>query len=363
MYDGEYIEYLLDKRIMRRTKNPELLHNIYASKYAKWIKEYLNNNQIEDVPFFLACNTLYKLPDTFRIRNNSFFVGDYYLFDYFYDWNYVLSNCNYHEFVVNLCIKQYIESCFLNDKIDDAYLLCLTSDGLEDFKTESYYNQEVMAYFVNRTDIQEKFTMLHEAGHYLSRFVNKEVEIQQIKEIHDELIKVIKIDYFMGKKERDLDLERKLFEECYCDSQAVLYIVDHFDFDETIFKSEYYTLLLNTLFYIYILMYIDTICLTDDIDTEAYFDYQLWELTYRIGNIYNVLYAKLLEQGSITEIQLLKKVYTEFIHTFSIRMKEIREIVFYIKETLEENKSVIKDAFKVSDADRIQFIKDYLKLL
>lgn len=33
MDDGRFIEYLLEKRVMRKTKNTDNLHNIYASKY------------------------------------------------------------------------------------------------------------------------------------------------------------------------------------------------------------------------------------------------------------------------------------------------------------------------------------------
>ncbi len=130
MNDSRYIEYILDRRIMRKSKNPDSIHKAYSSKYLNWITEYLNNNQIDEVPMFIICNTLYKLPDTFRIRSNSFFVGDFYLFSYFYNWNYILSDEKYQEFAVNLCIKQYIESCYLNDEIDEAYWLCLTSGGL-----------------------------------------------------------------------------------------------------------------------------------------------------------------------------------------------------------------------------------------
>ena len=40
MNDGQLIEYLLEKRVMRKTKNMDKLHNIYASKYAKWGKNH-----------------------------------------------------------------------------------------------------------------------------------------------------------------------------------------------------------------------------------------------------------------------------------------------------------------------------------
>lgn len=308
MNDGQFIEYLLEKRVMRKTKNMDKLHNIYASKYAKWIREYLNKNQIDNVPIFLVCNTLYKLPDTFKIRENSFFVGDYGLFNYLYDWNYIFSNNNLHQCIVDLCIKQGIESYYLNDDIEIAYWLCLHSDGLEDYKTEEYYNPEVMTYFVDRTDIQEKFTMLHEAGHYLIRFINRAKAIEQIKEIHEEFIKINKTKQLIKNKGNDYDFENKLYEECYCDSQAAQYIVQYYNEEAAISKGECYMLLFKTLFYVYILEYINAICLKSDIDCESYFDYQLWELTYRIGNLHIAFYTQLLEQDSKQEIELLNKV-------------------------------------------------------
>ena len=77
MQDGVYIEYLMEQRIMRRTNIMDELHKIYAGKYERWIRQYLISKQILEAPLFIFCNTLYKLPDTFRIRNNSFFIGDY----------------------------------------------------------------------------------------------------------------------------------------------------------------------------------------------------------------------------------------------------------------------------------------------
>ena len=105
MQDGVYIEYLMEQRIMRRTNIMDELHKIYAGKYERWIRQYLISKQILEAPLFIFCNTLYKLPDTFRIRNNSFFIGDYQLYKYLYDWNYE----EHQDILVELCLKQYIE--------------------------------------------------------------------------------------------------------------------------------------------------------------------------------------------------------------------------------------------------------------
>ena len=291
MDDNRYIEYLLEKRIMKRSKNPKSIHKAYSAKYINWITEYLNENQIYEVPMFIICNTLYKLPDTFRIRNNSFFVGDFYLFNYFYDWNYILSDERNHEFLVNLCIKQYIESCYLNEEIDVAYWLCLTSDGLEDYKKEGmYYDDRVMEFLAVRTDIQEEFAMIHEAGHYLLRHIDKEAALEPIREMHDKIQTPLSDQFGYGDSREDLTC---LYEECYCDTQAVLYIMSHRDFKGNIGTEECFMLLFKTLLYVYAMRYIDIVCQRSIKITGDYFDYQLWELVYRMGNIYNTLYAGL----------------------------------------------------------------------
>ena len=360
MDDGRYIEYLLNKRIRRKSKDPDAIHKTYSSKYMNWITEYLNNNQIDEVPMFIICNTLYKLPDTFRIRNNSFFVEDFYLFVYFYDWNYILSNEGYREYIVNLCVKLYIESCYLNDEIDEAYWLCLTSDGLENYKKEgTYFDEKVMEYFADRVDIQEEFTMIHEAGHYLLRYIDKETAFGQIKEIHDNLQNK---EYFKYKKDSGRDLE-DLFEECYCDSQAVLHMMERFKLKEDIGNDECYMLLFKTLLYIYALEYIDIVSQKNIEITGSYFDYQLWELVYRMGNVYNTIYARLLNEGAEHEIEKLRNTYEEFSEMLQDKMTEIRQIMLYIKAIRIENENKFQEVIKVCRADKEQFIKEYLNVL
>ena len=359
MEDGQFIEYLLDKRVMRKTNNKEILQNVYASKYKKWIVKYLEKNQIDNVPILLACNTLYKLPDTFKIRKNSFFIGDFALFDYLYDWNYVLSSETYHEFVPNLCLKQCIESYYINGEMDIAYWMCLHFEGLEEYKTGEYYNKEIMTYFVDRTDIQEKFTMIHEAGHYLFRFIDREDEIKEIKEIYEAFSKINETNQFI---KNNYDAEKDLYEECYCDSKAAVYVVQNRD-EDAVAKADYYKLLFDTLFYVYILEYINALCVKNDAGRVHYFDYQLWKLSYRIGNVYSALYAELLNQGNEQEIEILKTAYAEFMDTFPEIVKEIREIVFNIKDFLQENRIGIKEIASVNDESKINFIKEYLALL
>lgn len=363
MNDNTYIEYLFNKRVRRKTDNPQKVHNIYSNKYDNWIKEFLNQNQINEVPLFITCNTLYKLPDTFRINKNSFFVGDSYLFEYFYDWNYVLSDERYQEFIVNLCVKQYIESCYLNNRIDEACWLCLTSNGIEDYKNERYFDKNTITYFVERTHIQEEFTMIHEAGHYLYRFIDKDTETKCIREIHSRLTSVIQMEQFQSEKAKNDDLEEKLFEECYCDAQAVKYILKCFDSDGNINIDEQYEVFFRTLFYIYVLQYIDAMCEEEIENADNLFDYQLWELTYRMANIYNTLYADLLEWGTEIEIKELDNTYTKFVDLLKSKMKEVRQVIYYVKDLICENKNSICVIEELNDADKEQIIKEYLKLL
>ncbi len=362
MDDSRYIEYLLNKRIMRRSKNPDSIRQVYSSKYLNWITEYLNNNQIYEVPMFIICNTLYKLPDTFRIRKNSFFVGDFYLFSYFYDWNCILGNERYQENIVNLCIKQYIESCYLNDEIDEAYWLCLTSDGLEDYKKDGiYYNNEMLLYFDDRTSIQEEFTMIHEAGHYLIRFLDREVAFAPIKEMHSKIqIALCEQSEYGAIKDKDLE---NLFEECFCDTQAVLYVMNHYDNQKGIGAEECYMLLFKTLLYTYALRYIDIVCQKSIEMTGDYFDYQLWELVYRIGNIYNTLYTRLINEGAGCEIENLRTTYEKFLYVLQTKMEEVRQVTLYIKESIIENEDKFHEAVRASSTDKEQFIREYLNVL
>jgi hypothetical protein len=362
MDDSRYIEYLLDQRIMRRSKNPASIRQVYSSKYMNWITEYLNDNHIDDVPMFIICNTLYKLPDTFKIRKNSFFVGDFYLFSYFYDWNWVLGNEDYQENIVNLCIKQYIESCYLNGEIDMAYWLCLTSDGLEDYKKDSVYRDEAqMVHFTDRTDIQEEFAMIHEAGHYLFRFLDRESALAPIKEIHDKIQMTLReqpeYEKISGK-----ELEH-LYEECFCDTQAVLYVVEHLDQGQGIGEEECYMLLFKALLYTYALRYIDIVCQKSIETTGDYFDYQLWELMYRIGNVYNALFARLAGREAEHEIENLSAVYEEFLDILQIRMEEVRRVTLYVKETVIEYENEFREAVQTDCEEKERFIREYLNVL
>ena len=216
-----------------------------------------------------------------------------------------------------------------------------------------------MEYVSERTDIQEEFAMIHEAGHYLLRFIDKETAFEPIKEIYD---KIAADKYFKYEKSTGRDLN-DLFEECYCDSRAVLYVMEHHKLKEDIGKDECYMLLFKTLLYIYALQYIDIVSQKGIEITGAYFDYQLWELVYRMANIYHTLYAQLINEGTEREAELLRDTYEKFADILQEKMEEIRQIILYVKETIIEYENEFHEAVKVSYEEKVQFIREYLKLL
>ena len=63
-----FINYYMSKRVMRKTHDPETLHQIYASKYANWIVPFLKQHGIVNAPSLLCCNTLAQLPDFFTLQ-------------------------------------------------------------------------------------------------------------------------------------------------------------------------------------------------------------------------------------------------------------------------------------------------------
>lgn len=362
MNGNVYVEYQMNKRVMRKTNNKELLDSIYSTKYVNWIKRYLNMYQITEVPLFIICNTLYKLPDTFRIQKNSFFIGDFYLFDYFYDWNYVLSDNMFNEYMVNLCIKQYIESSYLRDEIDVAYWLAAGSPVLEAHKDEKYYDEEIMAFWVERTEIQEAFALLHEAGHYLFKFIDKAEAFKGIADVHARLGAAVQESSFLAEKEKNLMVEEELFEECFCDSQAIKYILDYYELEHSISKEEYFSLIYKMLLYVYILKYIDAAG-KNDIKPGDYYDYQLYELSYRMGNIYRTLTEYLLSHDAGQDMDIHETVYKEHIKLLKGKMDETRQIVTFIKALIGKNKDDFQYIEQMDECEKIQYLKDYLVLI
>lgn len=356
MQDGVYIEYLMEQRIMRRTNIMDELHKIYAGKYERWIRQYLISKQILEAPLFIFCNTLYKLPDTFRIRNNSFFIGDYQLYKYLYDWNYE----EHQDILVELCLKQYIESCYLNDKLDEAYWLCLTCDGLENYKSGDYFEDKTIYYYGERTGIQEEFTLVHEAAHYEYRFIDKEKETKDIREIYRLVPRVRKISEKLAREKND-DGDKRLFEECYCDAESIKFILDNYISNENIKIEDIFFLLFRTLLYIYILMYIHSMTLEKDETPRKYYDYQLWELTYRMANMYTVIYEWLLANMP-EQVNVLKKIYSDYTETFKNKMKKVREVIEKLKDIMQQNDENMRKLSKRSENEKKQLIKEYLKL-
>ena len=72
MTDDElYLNAIMKQRIMRQTHDSKTLHRIYADKYANWLVPFFKEHDILDIPVLCICNTLYRLPDYFRIEEKS----------------------------------------------------------------------------------------------------------------------------------------------------------------------------------------------------------------------------------------------------------------------------------------------------
>ena len=50
MNTDEYVEDLLEERVMRKTSDPELIEDMYKKKYSNWFINYFRKYGIDDVP-------------------------------------------------------------------------------------------------------------------------------------------------------------------------------------------------------------------------------------------------------------------------------------------------------------------------
>lgn len=139
--------------------------------------------------------------------------------------------------------------------------------------------------------------------------------------------------------------------------------MNHYDNQKGIGAEECYMLLFKTLLYTYALRYIDIVCQKSIEMTGDYFDYQLWELVYRIGNIYNTLYTRLINEGAGCEIENLRTTYEKFLYVLQTKMEEVRQVTLYIKESIIENEDKFHEAVRASSTDKEQFIREYLNVL
>lgn len=347
--EGIFVDSYIRSRIMRKTNNQDLLGKIYASKYAKWIIPFFEKRGVDKVPLLISCNTLYQFPDYFKINENSFFVVDYYLYSYFYDLNYSLSDLRRNEFTINIHLKTYIEQAYIKKNIDICYALCKTSATIEDFKeTIDYKDQELSSFLVELTDIQEEFTFLHEASHFflaLDHSIIKDKEYQ-------------KICYCFNKVNSGLNPD--FYNECYCDYSAVLFILEKTYFENELSRIMYFMALFSALIYIYMLRF--TMIAQDfkNEDFDSYMDEKLKDLVLRIGGIYCYIYNFLILNGITYDIPFLNEAYEKSTHNYVKMGEDLRTI---IKTARASGESHLKSFENISKSDKNGFIKLFLNLL
>lgn len=346
--DKIFIEHYFRKRIMRKTNNQELLGRIYASKYKKWIVPFLNKNGIEEVPLLISCNTLYQLPDYFRIGGNSFFVADYYLYSFFYDLNYALSDLKRNEFTINIYLKTYIEQAFRTN-IDICYSLCKTSATIEDFKETNDYNDHDLSYFlVEFTDIQEAFTFLHESSHFLLEYTDALYNDNEFQ----------KICMCFNKVDRNLNSD--FYNESYCDYRAVSYILEKTFCEKFFSRTMYFMAFFSTLIYTYMLRFTMLAQNLNAIEFETYMDNELKMLVFRIGGIYFYIYNFLVLNEFKSDILSLNKAYEKSIHIFKNMSEDLRVSIKLANASGEQN---LKSFENINKSEKIDFIKLFLNLL
>lgn len=347
--DDIFINYYIKKRIMRKTHDTDLLGKIYASKYANWFVPFLKEHGIAESPLLLSCNTLYQLPDFFTIRNRSFFVADYYLHSYFYDFNYALSDIDRNEFGVNLHIKTFIEQAYLKGNIDLSFALCQTSPNLETYKeSDDYRDKTLTTFLVEKTDLQETLTFLHEASHFI--FSNNECicsseDYQEVVEIFNKMIP---------------NVTAAFLEECYCDYSSISYILEKTYQDTLLSHREYFLTLFLALIYTYALQ-LTMACQHINIsDYSAFMNQEMDMLWLRFGGMQTYIYKFLIKNNCSQDVSDLNDAYQNGIETFKKIGNKVRQILKFTKDAGEQHLEMFKG---ICNEQKKQYIQDFLQLV
>ncbi len=337
--DEVFIDYLMGKRVRRRIKNPDELHQIYSKKYAKWIMPFLRKHNVPEAPPLVFCNTLYRFPDYFGYEDRFFFLFDYYLYDYIYDMNFALDEPENNEFLYNLWIKVYIENLFLRGDIDTCYKFCITSLALEDYKTEEKYrNVELMYKIVDLSDIQEAVILLHEATHFLYEKFASEIKNSQtymeISQVLHNYLEKNKYSIPVLKMTGDPTFDRgSLLEECYCDTESVHFVMDKLFDNGEIGKEDLFIQIFRTILSMYFLHFIMTAHVKD---VQLYTDCRMHQLTYRLGNIYATVISYLIKNDKAEYRGILDKVYVQQLQEFVLWSGKIRKFMDFMRCELDD---------------------------
>lgn len=360
MTDDElYLNAIMKQRIMRQTHDSKTLHRIYADKYANWLVPFFKEHDILDIPVLCICNTLYRLPDYFRIEEKSAFIFDYYLYSYIYDLNYVLFKPENNQFMVNLYTKIYIECLYLHKQFDECYWFCENSINIESFKErQDYQNQSTMYQLLEFSDIQEAVILLHEASHFIFECYSEKVkESKRYREILDLYYINLKAygnngPIFEMINDSNFNIY-KFLEECYCDSESICFVMNRTLFKNSINNRDLFTQLFRTIISMYFLHF--TMAHGGKY-AEIYNDCYMQQLVYRLSNAYSTMLSFLLENEMKDEIKTLKTIYQEQIKEFTECGEQIRQMFKIIE------KELFKD-ISYNEVDKQSFIKEFLKLI
>lgn len=362
-FDDTYINYLLDNRVMRRTQNAGIYEEYFSILYNRWIVKFLNANGIQVAPLLLLCNTLSKWPDYFSFCGRSFFVIDNYLYDFLYDWNYILAFDSLREYEVNLYIKLYTESSYINRNYDICYFLCYSSPNIEQFKNEHYYENLKKPLLEEECEVQLAFSLLHEATHFLiskdcGQILQSELYIQQ-SEILDLLVDAKSTVNQLN----DLNSDQKnlLIEECSCDSLAITFILESDLTFHSLTKIQVFDSLMQSILYNYIIAYSEVCQSIDSEHIDEYFDSSLWSIVFRIGNAYNTILRYSIKHDIEASANTLVEWYDTWQSSALRIMQDIRKVSKYIKEHIDSNFDTTH-INSTSFGERLQYIKQYLLL-
>jgi len=322
------------------------------------MKEY----GIDKVPLLIACNSLHKFPDFFTIGQDSFFVVDKYLYDYFYDFNYLISRNTLDEYFVNLIIKNCAESLYIAGEIDVCYWLCATSPTVEtDFKDSTFFSHDIMVPIVEITDLQEAFILLHEASHFIyssSKDIEDDSQYQEVVFQFNCFIALYEQRRFPQYLENVKQID-DLLQECFCDSRSAIYLLNK-SIEKGVANEQIMDAVFNAVIYSYILELCETTYALEESDIEDYFDIKLWCWQYRINNLYYTL-SRYVDNLGLSDA--LSVTYDNAIGRYNKYSEYVRDCVASLKRIMRRNSSDMDKIVKLDFDEKESFIRDYLHLL
>lgn len=335
----------MNRRIMRRTSNVQRVHFIYSSKYANYIIPFLKYHGIMDSPPLICCNTLARKPDFYNAGTHSFFIADYYLYSYIFDFNYCFSSQNREEYYINVLLKAIIEKLYVSRNINECYALAKYAPDIESYKSESSYRCEsIIVPIIEKSDFQEKFIFLHEASHFLWRS-SPNTSTFSFPE---------GVNYNIPVSDTTIDLKQ----ECYCDYLSFSYIFDYSLPSTPAIIYRQISAIVEILHYIFVLQLVDS----SSIQSTSYSVLNFHTITdiinFRISCIKQYLISFLQFQGLAT--QSFTSFFDEVQVAFNGLIHDSLSIFSAVSEVIKENSP---DFSSIQTSEKNLYLHEYLKLL